>query len=134
MIFWRFGLVYFLTAVIDNAVFWVALKLTGSALAALIIGRAASIPFNYFAVRTKVFASQARHEETAPKYILLYAAGFGMSYAMIRVFAALFQSVWPTAKTDYLIMAAKLIAEGLILIAKFFVQRYWIFRRPAAGD
>ena len=129
MIFLRFGLVYFLTAVIDYAVFWVVLRATGGGiLAAQIAGRAASIPFNYLAVRSKVFASTARHEETAPKYIALYAVAFVLSYLMIRALSDAFAASWPAVKHDYLVLAAKMIAEGLILVAKFFVQRFWIFK------
>ena len=129
MLFLRFGLVYFLTALIDYAVFWIVLRATGGGIfAAQLAGRAASIPFNYFAVRGKVFESQAKHQETAPKYVALYAVAFALSYLLIRAQADAYQRAWPSVRPDYLVLAAKMIAEGLILIAKYFVQRRWIFK------
>ncbi len=124
MIAVRFLAVYFLTAVIDYSAFFVALRLTGNnVLLAQIAGRLFSVPFNYFAVRSKVFESQVAHESAGPKFLLLYAAAFFAAWGLIE----LLQGFIPLRRQELRVLVAKMIAEGGILTIKFFVQRFFIF-------
>lgn len=130
MIAGRFLLVYFLTAVIDYCVFYVALRTTGgNILASQIAGRLFSVPFNYLAVRSRVFCSDAPHGSAGPKFVLLYVAAFFAAWGMIEGLRDLI----PLARPDFRIVVAKMIAEGSILVVKFFVQRYFIFSTASAA-
>lgn len=125
MIAGRFLFVYFLTAVLDYTAFFVTLRITGNILNSQIAGRLVSIPFNYLAVRAKVFESDARHEVAGPKFLLLYVTAFFAAWGAIEFLKDLI----PLARPDLRILVAKMIAEGSILVVKFFVQRYIIFRQ-----
>jgi putative flippase GtrA len=125
VIAWRFLLVYAATAALDWAAFILVLKLTGNVLVSLIAGRVASVPFNYLTLRAKVFESDIRHEIAAPKFLLLYATAFFASWGAIE----LLKDLIPLADPSFRVGVAKLIAEGSILVVKFFVQRYIIFRQ-----
>ena len=129
MIAGRFLLVYFLTAVIDYCVFYAVLRATGgNILASQIAGRLFSVPFNYLAVRSRVFRSDAPHVSAGPKFIVLYVAAFFAAWGMIEALRDLI----PLARPDFRVVAAKMIAEGSILVVKFFVQRYFIFSTAPA--
>jgi len=127
MIAGRFLLVYFLTAVIDYTAFYITLRLTGgNILASQVAGRIFSVPFNYLAVRSRVFRSDVRHEIAGPKFIALYAAAFFAAWGLIE----LLQGLIPLSRPDARVIVAKMIAEGGILTIKFFVQRHLIFTAP----
>lgn len=127
MIAARFLLVYFLTAVLDYAAFFVANSFTQSILLCQIAGRAASIPFNYFAVRSKVFESDVRHRTSGPKFVLLYAAAFALAWGLI-----VWMNGWlPIHNEKARLIVSKMIAEGGILVGKFFVQKHLIFNAPS---
>lgn len=125
MIAVRFALVYFITAVLDYTAFWLAIKAGASILIAQVAGRAASVPFNYFAVRSRVFASQARHEVAGPKFVLLYTVAFFASWGLIEWW----KDLMPFHTPEYRVVAAKMLAEGGIPTLKFFIQKYFIFHR-----
>jgi putative flippase GtrA len=122
---WKFLLVYAATALLDWTAFILIFKLSGNTLMSLIAGRVASVPFNYLALRARVFESDVRHEVAGPKFLLLYATAFFASWAAIE----LLKNVIPLANPDFRVGVAKMIAEGSILVVKFFVQRYIIFRQ-----
>lgn len=127
MIAARFLFVYFLTAVLDYAAFFLANLFTPSILLCQIAGRAASIPFNYFAVRTKVFQSDVPHQSSGPKFVLLYATAFAMAWGLI-----VWMNGWlPISNDRARLIVSKMIAEGGILVAKFFVQKHLIFNVPS---
>lgn len=129
MIAGRFLLVYFLTAVIDYCVFYTVLRATGgNILASQIAGRLFSVPFNYLAVRSRVFRSDAPHVSAGPKFIVLYVAAFFAAWGMIEALRDLI----PLARPDFRVVVAKMIAEGSILVVKFFVQRSFIFSKAPA--
>ncbi|BDC49637.1 hypothetical protein F183_A19530 [Bryobacterales bacterium F-183] len=124
MIAVRFAIVYLITAILDYSAFWLALQAGAPILLAQVAGRVASVPFNYLAVRSKVFASQVRHQVAGPKFALLYAAAFFASWGLIEWW----KDLMPFQKPQLRIIAAKMLAEGGILTIKFFIQRYFIFR------
>jgi putative flippase GtrA len=121
----RFALVYLVTAILDYTAFWLALKAGAAILVAQIAGRAASVPFNYLAVRSRVFGSQVPHEVAGPKFILLYTAAFFASWGLIEWWKDLI----PLRTPEYRVVVAKMLAEGGILTIKFFVQKYLIFHQ-----
>lgn len=126
MIAARFALVYLLTAMIDYAAFFAVYSSTGSILYAQLAGRIASVPFNYVAVRSKVFRSDVRHESAGPKFVVLYALAFFASWGLI-----VWMSAWLPVPEKARLIVSKMIAEGGILLVKFFVQKYWIFNPPS---
>lgn len=118
----RFGMLSLLTALVDNAVFFSAFRWTGSVARSQIAGRLAAVLFNYGAARRVVFLSRQSHRVVLPKYLLLVLGSGLLSYALIRLFVS---------GLSMNIMAAKLLAEGLIFIVNFTMQRDFVFTKRA---
>ena len=76
--------------------------------------------FNYLGARRMVFHSQQRHAVVLPKYVLLVAANGLVSYAFIR---------WLHDGLGWHAVPAKLVAEGLLFVANFVLQRDIVFTR-----
>ena len=125
----RFSVLSLLTALADNVVFYLAFQLTASIVQAQISGRAVAVLFNYAAVRSLVFHSRNPHRAVLPRYLLLVLGSGLLSYSLIQFL---------TSRFPIGVMAAKLLAEGLIFIANFTIQRDFIFTdraaRPAATN
>lgn len=120
----RFASVSLLTAVIDNAVFYVAYRRTGNLLASQVLGRSLAVAFNYTMVRRSVFGSRQRHLAVLPQYLLLVVASGAVSYGGIRLLVA---------NTPLGAIPAKLLVETTLFFANFAVQRLFIFstrKRP----
>jgi putative flippase GtrA len=121
----RFTLIALLTAVLDNSLFFVLFGVTGSAAQSLAGARLASILFNYSAVRSAAFQSEEKHSVLLPRYLALVLANSLLSYAGIRLFGgALHIGVFP----------AKLLAESLLFVASFTIQRDLVFTSRKAVD
>lgn len=110
-----------LAALVDNLVFFAAFVASANILGSQVLGRAASVSFNYWLNRNSVFFSKAPHRSAFAKYLALVVASGALSYALIRALMALGVAVLP----------AKLCAESLIFFLNFAVQRALVF--PAAG-
>jgi putative flippase GtrA len=118
----RFCALSFATAILDNAAFYFIFLATGSILGAQIIARAASISFNYRFVRSTVFCSSKGHHTLLPRYLALAAANLLLSYAGIRLLSGF---------THLNVLISKIVAETILFVANFTVQRAFIFRhRP----
>jgi putative flippase GtrA len=116
----RFSTLSLFTALVDNGVFFYAFRLTGSIAQAQTIGRTVAVLFNYATARRVVFRSRQSHRVLLPRYLLLVLASGLLSYSLIRLFTSgLFMNVVP----------AKLLAEGLIFIANFAIQRDFVFTK-----
>lgn len=114
------------TALADNLVFYLAMQVTGSIVQAQVSGRAFAVLLNYSAVRRLVFLSNARHRAVLPRYLLLVVASGVLSYSLIHLL---------TARLPIGVMTAKILAEGLLFIANFTIQRDFIFtNRERAAD
>jgi glycosyltransferase involved in cell wall biosynthesis len=113
----RFGSVSFMTAVLDNLVFYVAYRHLGHVLAAQVLGRFFAVIFNYSMVRRSVFYSRQRHKTVLPRYLALVVASGSVSYAGIRILSA--QGMAP--------VSAKLLIETILFFVNFAVQRLFIF-------
>jgi len=116
----RFGTLSLLTALVDNIVFFTAFHFTGGIAQSQIVARLASIVFNYSFARRLVFLSKQNHRVVLPKYLLLVLCSGLLSYSLIRFLTSAF---------GMQVMPAKLLAEGLIFIANFTIQRDFVFTR-----
>lgn len=116
----RFGIVSALTALLDNAVFATIYWLTGGIWQSQIVGRVCAMLFNYTAVRSTVFHTRQRHQIVLPKYALLVLGSGLASYGLIN-FLHYNLSIG--------VLASKLLAEGLLFIANFTIQRDFVFTR-----
>jgi glycosyltransferase involved in cell wall biosynthesis len=119
----RFGSVSFLTALLDNLVFILAVHRLGSVLASQVLGRFFAVIFNYSMVRSSVFYTQQRHKTTLPKYLALVVASGTCSYLGIEALSKNF---------GVPVVAAKLLVETVLFFVNFAVQRLFIFR-PQVG-
>lgn len=116
----RFGLVSFSTAILDNAVFYLLFRLTGSVLEAQIAARAASVVYNYGVVRRTVFLSDEQHRVALPKYLALVVCSGTLSYTCIRLL---------TSVSALSVFEAKLAAESALFLINFAIQRDFVFTR-----
>lgn len=118
----RFCALSFTTAVLDNAAFYVLFHATGTILGAQIVARTASLLFNYRFVRSAVFCSDKGHHALLPRYLALAVANLLVSYAGIRLISAY---------TPLSVPVSKIVAETILFVANFTIQRFFIFRhRP----
>ena len=125
MVFLRFTSISLLSAVVDNLMFYMVFHSAGTILGAQLAARAVSVFVNYQLVRRLVFFSARAHGIVLPRYLLLAAVNASISYAGIRAIAG-----WTTIG----VIPAKIVAESLLFIASFVIQRAFIFtRHPLAN-
>ena len=123
----RFLVAALLTAAIDYTVF-AAVHFWGAPIhLSQTAARLVAMLFNYVAVRRAVFNSGQSHAEVMPKYVLLVAVSGVISYSMIRLLMT---------ELSLNVLVAKLIAESVVFIANFAIQRDFVFtrQRDRAGD
>ncbi len=116
----RFSLLSLLTAVIDNVAFVLLLGMTGSIARSQAVARLLGMTFQYLGARSVVFHSRQRQAVVLPKYVLLVICNGFLSYGLIRL---LHDGLGVRT------IAAKLLAEGLLFIANFAIQRDFVFTR-----
>jgi glycosyltransferase involved in cell wall biosynthesis len=116
----RFGLLSFSTAILDNVVFYVLFRFTGSVLESQIAARVASVAYNYGVARKSVFLSDQQHQVTLPKYLLLVLCSGTLSYASIQLLTSL---------TSLSVFGAKITAESFLFLVNFAIQRDFVFTR-----
>ncbi|HXI43184.1 MAG TPA: GtrA family protein [Bryobacteraceae bacterium] len=114
----RFGMVSFFTAVLDNLVFVLAFRSDGSIARAQIAARLCAMAFNYLGARRVVFHSQQRHAVVLPKYVFLVLGNGLLSYFLIRGLHG---------GLGWQVVAAKLVAEGFLFVVNFVLQRDFVF-------
>jgi glycosyltransferase involved in cell wall biosynthesis len=120
----RFSLISLMTAALDNLTFYLVFHATGTIAGAQLAARTAAVLFNYPTVRRAVFFSDQKHSVLLPRYLALVAANALISYTGIRAL---------TAISPIGVFPAKILAETLLFIANFAIQRDFIFtRRPTA--
>jgi putative flippase GtrA len=118
----RFCATSLATAVIDNGVFYLVFYATGTIFGAQIVARAVSVLFNYRFVRSTVFCSDKGHHTLLPRYLALAAANVALSYLGIRLLSAY---------TPLSVFVSKIVAETILFVANFTIQRAFIFtHRP----
>ncbi len=114
----RFCALSFTTAILDNAVFYLVFRATGSILGAQTAGRIVSVSFNYRFVRSTVFCSDKGHDSLLPRYMALVVANALLSYAGIHLL---------THFTPLSVPVSKIVAETILFVANFTIQRAFIF-------
>jgi glycosyltransferase involved in cell wall biosynthesis len=117
----RFSALSFLTAALDNVVFALTYPFTGSIGESQIASRFVAMVFNYLGARRVVFQSQQKHAIVLPKYVLLVVCNGLLSYMLIQ-----FLHFRIGVRT----VPSKLLAEGLLFIANFAIQRDFVFTKP----
>jgi putative flippase GtrA len=114
----RFALISMFTAVIDNLLFSACYLYTGNKLASQVIGRIGAMTFNFASVKRMVFNSRGRVLREFLEYTALVAVSGTISYGLIVLF---------TTHLSMGVLKAKLVAEGILFLANFLVQRDIIF-------
>lgn len=114
----RFGFISFASATLDNVLFFIIFRATGTIAGAQFIARACSVAFNYNMVKRSVFSSGERHTVLFPRYLMLAALNATLSYAGIR----LVHGYSPVG-----VMPSKIIVETLLFLANFALQRQFVF-------
>jgi len=119
----RFSVLSFLTALLDNFVFVIALAATGSIAKSQALARLVAMTFNYLGARRVVFHSQQPQRKVLPKYVVLVFCNGLVSYTLIQFLHS---------QLGLQTVAAKIAAEVLLFIANFAIQRDFVFTRRNA--
>lgn len=114
----RFAMISMCTAVLDNLLFIAIYSYTGSKGLSQIAGRVGAMAFNFTSVKRMVFNSRGRVMREFLEYAALVAASGTLSYLMIVLF---------TSRFGIGVLQSKLLAEGILFLANFLVQRDIIF-------
>ena len=114
----RFAMISMCTAVLDNLLFSLVYAYTGSKGLGQIVGRLGAMAFNFTSVKRMVFNSSGRLLREFLEYATLVAVSGTVSYFMI---------VLLTSRFGIGVLKSKLLAEGVLFLANFLVQRDIIF-------
>ena len=114
----RFSAVAVVTALLDNTIFVLTYSKTENLLYSQILARIVAMCFNYTAARKAVFLSNAPAAKTLSKYFSIVFLNAALSYALIRSL-----SLWAGVS----IIWAKLIAETMLFLGNFALQREFVF-------
>src|SRR5580704_16291497 len=125
IVFLRFTTISLASAVVDNVAFYLVFHVTGTILGAQIAARCVSVFVNYRLVRSLVFFSHHEHRMVLPRYLTLAGVNAAVAYAGIRLIVAY---------TPLSVILAKIVAETLLFVANFAIQRAFIFRRHPLAD
>jgi len=116
----HFSMIGILSAVLDNLVFYLLFRETGSLIRSQAGARIVSLFFNYTAVRRAVFLSDEPHRILLPRYLLLAATSCFISYIGIIILTTAFQVN---------VLLAKILVETFLFIVNLTVQREWVFTK-----
>lgn len=122
-VLFRYVLASIVTAAVDYIVFFLVSPFVGSYLGLTFISRGASVLVNYTLVRNMVFSSRERVLATFPKYLALVAVSGFISATIVSYLCGNFAFFKGTKG----LLLAKAIAEGLLYLANFVIQRDLIF-------
>lgn len=122
-VLFRFSIIAVLSALLDYGIFiFVYYLVHPSVLLALTCGRIVSVTFNYLNVRHYAFRTHISHRQTLPKYLLL--ACFSGAMAWLLISGLINMLGWH-------VIAAKIMAEVIMFVVNFLIQRDFIFKRSA---
>lgn len=107
-----------LTAAIDFLVFAIALSFGNEPFIALAVARLCALSFNFLTNRHFVFKVEGANAHTLARFCCLVIGMFCLSYLSIREIVA-HTSISP--------LGAKVIAESLLFLLSFSVQRVFVF-------
>ncbi|HEX3878677.1 MAG TPA: bifunctional glycosyltransferase family 2/GtrA family protein [Bryobacteraceae bacterium] len=114
----RFAMISMCTAILDNLLFSAVYAYTGSKGMSQICGRVGAMAFNFSTVKRVVFNTRGRILREFLQYTTLVAVSGAISYGMILLF---------TSHFGMGVLKSKLLAEGILFLANFLVQRDIIF-------
>ena len=121
----RFTSVSIVTALLDNLVFFLAYSQVHNILVSQVAARSVAIAFQFTAARRVVFLSHGRAGIQFAKFLSLALAHAVVSYAMIRGLVD---------GRGLGVVFAKPLAEGLLFIASFVLQREFVFSRSSETE
>jgi len=109
-----------LASVIDSSVFYLVYNKTANLALSQLAGRAVAIAVVFMVARNLVFRSHASVPKVLAKYLTL-AAGMGIvSYGLMNFLHR---------ASGAPVLVSKLLAEGLLFVASFTIQRQIVFAR-----
>lgn len=120
-VLFRFTLIALLSALLDYGIFiFVYYLIFKSVFIALVCSRTCSIIFNYLNVRKFAFKNlRSKHQKTLPQYLILALFSCLTAYVLMIGFMNLLHLQ---------VISAKIIAEIIMFIVNFFIQRELIFK------
>ncbi len=122
-VLFRFTIIAILSALVDYGIFILIYYLAyPSVLLSLACGRIVSITFNYLNVRHYAFRAKMSHWKTLPKYLVLACFSGIMAWLLITGFMT---------RLHWHVVMAKIVAEAIMFIVNFMIQRDFIFKRSA---
>jgi len=121
-VLFRFLLSSMSTALIDYLVFLLMIMSQQNLVKAQIFARLVALTFNYVVVRKMVFYSNQKHRYVLPKYLILVFVSGLLSYGLIQSLVSFLALS---------VFIAKLIAESILFLGNFAIQRDFIFKRRA---
>lgn len=87
------------------------------------VGAAAGAVVNYFLNYRFTFASQAKHRQTMPKFLLLALLGLVINASLMWLLLT-----WPLAAWQWYYLVAQVAVTLLVLMLNFVANRFWTFR------
>lgn len=113
-----------LAALIDSSVFYAVFSRTADLIMSQIAGRAVAIAVVFMVARSIVFRSHTSISKALAKYLTVATLMGIVSYGLMNYLRHI---------GGVPVLLSKLIAEGLLFIASFSVQRQVVFARPKNG-
>lgn len=119
-VLFRFLIVSIISAILDNVVFVLVYLSWPTIIWSQVAGRIGGTTFNYLANKKAVFHSDASNTRALPKYLLLVVCSGSISYGLILLLVS---------TADINPVLAKILAEMLVFIFNFIIQRDLVFTR-----
>lgn len=116
--------------VVDTALYRLGLALLGSLLGAYaapvcnVLARVFSSFFNFNLNNRLVFQSREAYGKALLRYYLLAVPQLAASTLLLSFFVWLFH-----VQSDNLSTLVKILVDGALFVASFFIQKYWVFRK-----
>ncbi len=120
----RFSFSSLLAASIDFVIFSVAYMLRQDILEALVLARLVAGGVNFFVNKNLVFHDREKGVLPLVKYFILFITLGLLSFLSIRSLASIGINV----------LAAKILAESILFLASYTIQRDFIFVAPRVGE
>jgi glycosyltransferase involved in cell wall biosynthesis/SAM-dependent methyltransferase len=119
-VFLRYCGASLIAAIVDSLIFSLVLRSTGDVVVSQIAGRAVALAIAFVIARNLVFHSDTSVVKGFLKYVTLVAVMGFVSYSMLS---------YLHRTTGMPLLACKLMAEGLLFLANFSIQRQLVFVR-----
>lgn len=118
--------------VVDTGLFRLGLALLGSLPGASatpvcnVLARVFSSFFNFNMNNRLVFQSEEPYGKALLRYYLLAVPQLAASTLLLSLFVWLFH-----VQSDNVSTLVKILVDGALFVASFFIQKYWVFRKKA---